>query len=372
MRSLVLLALAVAGPIGAQEAVDPAGLLRREFGAAVESGPLAAVSVAVIRHGTCTRLHLGARSADAPAPPGDDTRYEIGSITKTLTAQLLALEVLAGRLALDTPVADLLPSGQRVPGGPDTPVTLGHLATHRSGLPRLPSNLRPKSAADPYADYTIRDLYTFLDEYTLPRAPGAEYEYSNLGYALLGHALSRHAGQDFGELVARHLARPMGLATLETTPVGGLAANKAPPHHLVPGPDGAARLVAGHAWRMGIFAPAGGAHATLDDMIRYLQSQMDGPRALPRTLRELMWHPAGMPGVDGPAGLGWHHRRLPESGHDLIWHNGQTGGYCAFLGHVPGQGLGLVALCNTAAAEVLDAGALRSLERLLDARHPAP
>ena len=125
---------------------------------------------------------------DGKAPDGD-TVYEIGSITKTFTATLLAQAVLAGAVTLDTPVAQLLPDF-KIPSRGAKEITLGDIGTQRSGLPRVPSNLLPKDAGDPYADYDAAKLKAFLAGYELPRDPGAEYEYSNLGIGLLATALA--------------------------------------------------------------------------------------------------------------------------------------------------------------------------------------
>ena len=97
---------------------------------------------------------------DGTAPDGD-TVYEIGSITKTFTAALLAREVLAGRLTLETPVSRLPPDFE-IPSRGGHEITLGELGTQHSGLPRLPSNLSPQNAANPYADYDATKLKAFL------------------------------------------------------------------------------------------------------------------------------------------------------------------------------------------------------------------
>ena len=114
---------------------------------------------------------------DSGAAPDGDTVYEIGSITKTFTATLLAQAVLAGRVTLDTPVAQLLPDF-KIPSRSGKEITFGQLGDQHSGLPRLPSNLLPKDGDDPYADYDATKLKAFLAGYELPRDPGASYEYS--------------------------------------------------------------------------------------------------------------------------------------------------------------------------------------------------
>lgn len=131
--------------------------------------------------------------------PDGDTVFEIGSITKTFTATLLAQAVLAGRVTLDTSVSQLLPDF-KIPLRGGMEITLGELGTQHSALPRMPTNILPKDPANPYADYDAAKLKAFLADYQLLRDPGAAYEYSNLGFGLLGvragavraHNLWRH------------------------------------------------------------------------------------------------------------------------------------------------------------------------------------
>jgi serine-type D-Ala-D-Ala carboxypeptidase/endopeptidase len=96
--------------------------------------------------------------------------------------------------------------------------TLVDLATHTSALPRMPANFRPKDPENPYADYTVEALYSFLSSYELPREIGAKFEYSNLGFGLLGQGIAHRAGMDYEQLVG-HLslevrARPHRVAAL--------------------------------------------------------------------------------------------------------------------------------------------------------------
>jgi hypothetical protein len=115
-----------------------------------------------------------------------DTLFEIGSITKVFTAVTLADMAAKGEVHLEDPISKYLPEGTRAPSLDGKQITLLDLATHRSGLPRMPSNFEPKDPSNPYADYTLDRMFAFLNGYTLERAPGAAYEYSNLGMGLLG------------------------------------------------------------------------------------------------------------------------------------------------------------------------------------------
>src|SRR5262249_36788679 len=124
----------------------------------------------------------GRLAAGDPRPLNGDTVFEIGSVTKVFTSLLLADMAQRGEVALNDPVAKYLPAeGVKMPERGGRQITLVDLATHTSGLPRLPSNLKPANSANPYADYTVKQLYEFLSGYTLERDIGAQFEYSNLG-----------------------------------------------------------------------------------------------------------------------------------------------------------------------------------------------
>jgi CubicO group peptidase (beta-lactamase class C family) len=155
--------------------------------------------VAVVGDGAGSRLFAYGRSGTADNLPLDgDTVFEIGSITKVLTALILADMDERGEVTMADPVAKYLPASVKVPDYQGTPITLLDLATHTSGLPDLPGNLAlnpldPHSWINPFADYTVDRLYAFLSGYTLKYRPGTHYEYANLGFGLLGHALARCA-----------------------------------------------------------------------------------------------------------------------------------------------------------------------------------
>ena len=128
-------------------------------------------------------------------PFDGESVFEIGSMTKVFTGILLADMVRRGEVELADPVADLLPRDVRVPERNGKPIKLLDLTTHFSGLPMNPTNRAPvEMHENPYAGYTVSRMYEFLSSYELPRDPGDAIEYSNIGVALLGHALSLRAG----------------------------------------------------------------------------------------------------------------------------------------------------------------------------------
>ena len=119
-----------------------------------------------------------AKADDRPVTP--DTQFEIGSITKVFTSLLLAESERAGKVSRDDPVTKCL----KVPATPEglarlKKITLLMLATHTSGLPRLPPNLAPGDPRDPYADYTREKLLAALAMSAANVKAPADYAYSN-------------------------------------------------------------------------------------------------------------------------------------------------------------------------------------------------
>jgi serine-type D-Ala-D-Ala carboxypeptidase/endopeptidase len=203
--------------------------------------------------------HGGLDQGD-PRMLGGDTVFEIGSVGKVFTALLLADMVRRGEVALADPVARYLPPQVHLPERSGRAITLQDLATHHSGLPRLPTNFAPRDPANPYADYTLDRLYQFLSDYQLTRDAGAQYQYSNLGYGLLGHALARRAGLDYEALVLARIAAPLGLASTRVALSPQLKARLAIGHNerLEPVPN----------WEDTTLAGAGSLLSSVNDLLR--------------------------------------------------------------------------------------------------------
>lgn len=178
--------------------------------------------VAAVTPGTVEIRGAGRTAAGGGSTPGPDTLFEIGSVTKTFTALALARMARAGTAGLDEPLADLLPTTASVPSRDGRQITLQHLATHTSGLPRLPKGmlatllLRP-THPDPYAHCTADALLSGLARTRLGAVPGERFRYSNLGAGLLGLALARRAGTEYEALVTREICAPLGMTDTVVT-----------------------------------------------------------------------------------------------------------------------------------------------------------
>jgi len=328
--------LAFAAPLAAQAPADSAILATIK--ARVDVGSYAGVAVGVVAKDGTRRVVAYGPSAGVQ-PFDGHTVFEIGSITKTFTAAILADMVAKGEVKLDDPVASLLPAGTVLPQRDGKQITLLDLATQSSGLPRMPDNFKSKDAANPYADYTVAQMYEFLGRYQLPRGIGEKYEYSNLGVGLLGHALALRAGMDYEALVTGRVLKPLGMKDTRITLSTSMRAHLAPGHT----PDG---KPAGN-WDLPTFAGAGALRSTVNDMLIYLRANIDSTsRPLGRTLA--MTHSERRAGST-PAvtmGLAWHRLKSP-AGRTIVMHDGGTGGYRTFAGYDEATGQGVVVLANT-------------------------
>ncbi len=238
--------------------------------------------------------------------------YEIGSITKVFTAVLLADMVNRGEVALADPLAKFLPKSVKVLERNGKQITLQDLATHRSGLPRLPTNLAPKDPTNPYADYTVENLYTFLNSYALPRDIGAQEEYSNLGMGLLGHALALRAGKGYEALLRERILTPLSMTSTVITLTPALRARLAPGHDAkgAPVPN----------WDLPTLAGAGAIRSSVNDMLKFAGAAC-GIQQTPLA--------AAFAVSQGPVRLAWQQStRFPEP---VLWHNGGTGGYMSMM-----------------------------------------
>ncbi|MFJ5678894.1 serine hydrolase domain-containing protein [Streptomyces sp. NPDC093097] len=296
------------------------------------------VVLAVTRQGHRTVVSGG--TALAPPTPRPALRYELGSLSKTFTVLLLADLAVNGELSLDDPLTARLP---RLPlyHPRSGRITLRHLATHTSGLPRVPTDLLLTALVRPYdngyARYdTERLLRTFAR--TRPRhRPGTRWHYSNFGVSLLDPALGHTTGVAYPDLLTARVLKPLGLTG--TTLAPGATGTDAIGHRA----NGSTPV---RSTDMGAFAAAGAVRATPDDLLRYVEAHLF-PESTPLA--------AALRAVQVPLlRRGWRHRNT----HTLTWyqhpaprgplrfHVGATFGQQAFLGYHPESGTGVVALAT--------------------------
>ena len=289
-------------------------------------------------------LDHGQRRIFAYGTARPDSIFEIGSITKTFTGLILAQMVVQKKVSLNEPVRALLSAG--FPGQPSKhEITLLDLATHHSGLPRMPDNFKPKNPANPYADYDVRHLNEFLTRHGLAKPTQAKFLYSNLGFGLLGYALSQRAGVSYASLVQTEVTGPLHMhdTVVTMSPAGR--------KRLIQGYDGSFNRA--DPWDLGVFAGAGALNSTASDMLTYLDANLHpekyGTRAAPAS-----------PLATLPAAVALEHEPRADAGEGakmaLAWgidskthflgHAGGTGGYGSFARFDPRQEWAVIVLYN--------------------------
>ncbi|CAM5513690.1 D-alanyl-D-alanine-carboxypeptidase/endopeptidaseAmpH [Streptomyces alboniger] len=304
-----------------------------------------AVAVAVRRGPERAVLVAGDTRVRGGTAAGPDTRFEIGSLTKTFTALLLAEAVARGEVSYADPIGRFLPRGA-APRLRGSPITLGHLATHTSGLPRLPRGFLRGSAgayfSNPYAHWCPADLWRALAR-TRPRAaPGTRVRYSNLGVGLLGELLARAAhgpGGAYAPLLDERILRPLGLTRT------GCDTGQ-------PQATGYRRGRARPAWQMPVMPGAGAGRSSPRDLLDVLDHLIDpasAPAGIPGPLRAALADVTrpriALPRTGRRIALVWNIR--PRPGYDLYHHSGGTRGFTAFAGFCPRHRIALAALANT-------------------------
>jgi CubicO group peptidase (beta-lactamase class C family) len=267
-----------------------------------------------------------------------DSVFEIGSVTKVFTTILLADMVERGEVALNDPISRYLPKSVKTPTRAAKEITLLDLANQTSGLPRLPGNLAPKDPQNPYADYSVDQMYAFISGYTLTRDIGAKYEYSNLGVGLLGHILALRSGTDYETLVRTRISKPLKMDSTSIKLTPEMQARLATGH------DAARRPNAN--WDLPTLAGAGALRSTVNDMLKFVAANM-GLKKSPLLAAMQKTHQSqrdtGVPDLE--IGLGWH--ILKTFGAEIVFHNGGTGGYHSFIGFDSKRRKGVVVLSNS-------------------------
>jgi len=274
---------------------------------------------------------------------GQDSIFQIGSISKTFTGLLLAKAVQENLVSLETPIADLLATP--VPGAQNNPIRLRHLATHSSGLPRLPDNidLSAEQMDDPYAAYDETLLLDFLANHTLANKTGVHSEYSNLGSGLLGYLLANQAQTNYGALVDSVIADPLKLADTTQTLSPSQSQRALPGHR-----SGDFKEVPN--WTFDTLAGAGALNSTLQDMTTYIRATMTDQAPLTDAFKLAKTKQADFDGSTQGIGLGWILQDI--GGRAALWHNGGTAGQRAIAGFVPETGEGVVVLANAVFSEI--------------------
>ncbi|GAB2541241.1 serine hydrolase [Spirosoma aerophilum] len=306
--------------------------IREQVISRIENKVAVGTVVVFLENGQEDYFVYGNGSAVNGKPITKKSVFEIGSISKTFTSLLLADLVQKGTVKLTDPIDKYLPESVRIPSYDGHKLTFADLASHTSGLPRMPANFNPKDPANPYVDYRSDELFAFLKTYQLKHGVGT-YDYSNLGAGLLAHTLSVISGKSYEQMLQDVICKPLKMtqtSTLNTSPY----------------------LTTGHSyvrptahWDFDVMAGAGAIRSNAEDMVRYLKAEMGLLSTTLKPAIDLTQQPIHEAGKDMKIGLGWHIRSMNND--EIIWHNGGTGGYRSFAGFSRKTNKGIIILNNS-------------------------
>jgi serine-type D-Ala-D-Ala carboxypeptidase/endopeptidase len=301
----------------------------------IENNGTPGAAVGLIDHGKIHFFCCGKMALDGKSVT-EDTLFEIGSITKVFTTLALIDMVAKGEVQLDDPIEKYLP-GVKVPDLEGKKITLRHLATHTSGIPRMPDNFAPKNPSNPYQDYTVAFLYNYLQSCTLAKVPGESFEYSNVGMGLLGHILSIRSGKSYEELIQTLVAKQLNMPSTSIFITDEMAPNFASGHHL--------QQAVSH-WDLSTpFAGAGALRSNIKDMANFLAANMGEIESPLNSALQKCHEQQFSPMPKFSVGFGWILSNSNAA--DIVWHNGGTGGFRSYLGFNLKTQKGVVILSNS-------------------------
>ena len=313
------------------------------------------------------------------AVPDADSVFRIASMTKSFTGAALMTLVVDGRLRLDDPVTLHIPELEawRGPTADGPPITIRHLVSMEAGLPE------DDAWADRHVDATVDEMDALIQAGAMfAWTPGVRFEYSNLGWALLGRVIERVAGLRAQDLVESALLEPLALTATTWTRPSSRGGRTADPYRWQDG----GWVREGDPLGDGAIAPMGGLWSTVRDLARWVRfftdawpprdGADDGP--LPRWARREMQQLRRLdevsrvrPRPDGPAwvsvsgygiGLGVSvDERLGTS----IGHSGGLPGFGSHMRWLPDRGIGVIALSNVTYG-TMHAACIEALEVLAD------
>ncbi len=270
-------------------------------------------------------------------PADANTMYSLASISKPLTATALMTLVRAGKVDLDRPINDYLGAAKlRARIGNVDDATVRRVANHSSGLPEyFQFYYENESARPPAADVTIRRFGNLVG------VPGEHYQYSNLGYGILGEVISRVSGESYSEYIRKAVFLKLGMTHTSVYMPPDLAQYEAIRYDgeelapIVPyrfDHDGASAI-----------------YSSVHDLIRFAQFQLkehlpDQAPILSDAMIDEMQRPTiyEKPGV--AYGIGWERNSL--SGYSIVGHSGGMPGAATWLRLVPSEHLAVAVLCN--------------------------
>lgn len=297
------------------------------------------LAIGILKNGQTKTYFYGETAKGNQTLPTKTSIYEIGSLSKVFTAILLANLVEEGTITLDQPISLFLPDSLKK-NEDLAKITFQMLANHSAGFPRLPENLekvKSYNENDPYRGYDKKALYSYLSNFKNKKTPGEEYEYSNLGYAVLGDILCNIYKKSYDQVVRDVICKPLDMnntfQVLDSKRKDTFKVYNAKGQEVLP-------------WSFDAFSAAGGLKSTVEDLLKFANAQFKMPQStLENAMANTRMFTLFLP-PDTDVGLAWHMNLLDDL--TFYWHNGGTAGSSSYLALSPDKKSAVVLLANSA------------------------
>jgi CubicO group peptidase (beta-lactamase class C family) len=289
------------------------------------------LALAVVRDGKVIKEQgYGLASVELDVAATPETVFEIGSVSKQMTAAAVMLLVEEGKLSLDDRI------GKHLPGTPESweQITVRNLLTHTSGL----KNYTGLAGFELTERLKRDDFIKRIGVHPLSFAPGSAHSYGNTNYNLLGYIIEAVSGRPYWDFMRERIFAPLGMS----------ATHDRDPRYILK------RRASGYEWEDGalvgrdydltdVFA-AGAIVSTVRDLVKW-DAALGGERLLKRSSLEQIWTQTRLgDGTMHPYGLGWYVETL--RGQRRVRHNGQTAGFAASIARYTDERLTVIVLCN--------------------------
>ena len=289
-------------------------------------------SVAVIKNGKTVRVSgYGLANVELNVPVTKDTVFEIGSVTKQVTAAAIMLLVEEGKINLDARVGTYLSNAPEI----WKKVTIRHLLTHTSGVK---SYTAIGSGFELTRRMKLDDFIKAIGAFPLEFEPGARYVYSNSGYNLLGFIIETVSGKSYWDFVQTRIFKPLEMNQTANRDPLVIVPNRAD------GYEWENEKLVGRDYDLTDVFSAGAIVSTALDLAKW-DAALRGEMLLKKTSLEKMWTPFILnDGKPYPYGFGFNVADF--RGHRLISHGGQTAGFAANISRYINDDLTVVVLTN--------------------------
>lgn len=314
---------------------NPDQIVQQYITAWMSQNQIPGVAVAIYYQGQDHYYNFGVADTSTNQPVTQNTIFELGSVSKSITATLLGICVEQGKCHLNDPVTKFLPALASNNNNAINQVTLQELATHTASFPRMSEDF---GVADPTAVNANTQLMSDLAQWQPSYPIGTQYQYSNIGFGLLGEAVSNALGTNYSDAISQYIFQPLNMSSsfvnvpedqINHYAQGYNEQGDPAPHYQT------------SAWPGG-----GGVRSTSADMLQYLKANMGALNISPQLSAAMNLTEQGYFNVNSnfTQGLSWQLKNIQNL--NVINKNGMNQGFNTYVAMVPQQKIAIVVLAN--------------------------